>query len=1037
MKVTKMLHICHNQEIMYKTIFISNNTIESRKLCLQTFQGYSVRQKKYVFISFIMWLFASKNGNNKIAGKTLTHLEGGKRMKRKMAFLLASVMLISMLPVKIYASSSNSLTKSPLIVGDKTAFVEQGLLGTAGIAGTTGTTATTVNLSNTVVEIDGNSDIDYIVDGTSLQIAPNNAITAGSTFKLELDNARWFFQDSARNKFFGTVTGAALREVESALGTTLTTSQRTVGSADNAFGLVNPYRTDISTTVAGNVYTRYASGYPKGTAADADNILYYMTVSGADTRVATVVFPNEITLGPVATGSSIEPLSIPDPEAPTGRFWIPIIARSTGEGDVRVTITDNSSSTISGGSWIFGTTSATMTTTYVDDPQSARDEFPINRLVIKEMRVGSMGSGTVEISAPSGYEFPQDALSNIEIIAENFGWGVTHRMTSADYSIDFKSTRGAYDYSTIVLTFKNLSSYKSSRITGIIYIKDASVTADNANSVTNRFRLIADENAAWGDINMRIRNVSGSDVVTNETFLAGVRKDWTINVKTLNAIPTLVSGRYNEDDPLFANDDDHLAATVRFEENTVNAWWAARSTVFTLPEDVKIRKIEITDTDNIVQGTTIESPTTYSGYYMNTGRRENYVTINGNSFTIGNLQIAANKKAAMELKLWLSVASGYEGDITLDVSGSAISGDRLEPIVIAKAVNPITVTSSITDVRVGYQYYPVADVTISETAAGMLERNKEVWLSVTDLTHMDMYFTPGFNYEVTEGNIKIKDVGIASGGRITVTGNKISNIGNLNLGSGTIKFNVDGISSTASTIRFSNLQLKVDRSVPESNKAAYAIYAWGPNIAPNSDVFVYEDVPTAYRGRDQHTSLGLAVPYVKVVTSATNNLLNSVVRVTAGSNTAYVNDEAVTVSPAPFIDVNTSRMQVPVRALVTLLGVPEEQIIWSDSDRTVTLNMSNRTIQFTIGSDVMLVNGAAVRMDTSAMIVDGRTFIPFRYMGDALGINVTYNDATRSATYNESLNGLTDTAADTTGTTGTNTGATAGTASEATNGASS
>jgi len=55
----------------------------------------------------------------------------------------------------------------------------------------------------------------------------------------------------------------------------------------------------------------------------------------------------------------------------------------------------------------------------------------------------------------------------------------------------------------------------------------------------------------------------------------------------------------------------------------------------------------------------------------------------------------------------------------------------------------------------------------------------------------------------------------------------------MNLGSGTISFDVDAASSTASTIKFSALQLKIDRTVPQSS-IGYDIYVWGPNIAPNA-----------------------------------------------------------------------------------------------------------------------------------------------------------------------------------------------------------
>jgi len=156
--------------------------------------------------------------------------------------------------------------------------------------------------------------------------------------------------------------------------------------------------------------------------------------------------------------------------------------------------------------------------------------------------------------------------------------------------------------------------------------------------------------------------------------------------------------------------------------------------------------------------TALEDEGSYDTYFMNTGKRYGKVTVDGRVMTWSTLKVQSNEKAKIEFNVWVSIESGYEGDVTMVVGGPSVADSDQEPVVIAKAVSPITINTSVTDIKIGYQTYTVADFEIVETAAGMLEKDKEVWVSVSDRIYDDVYFAPGFEYAVTEGNIKISDV---------------------------------------------------------------------------------------------------------------------------------------------------------------------------------------------------------------------------------------------------------------------------------------
>ncbi len=52
----------------------------------------------------------------------------------------------------------------------------------------------------------------------------------------------------------------------------------------------------------------------------------------------------------------------------------------------------------------------------------------------------------------------------------------------------------------------------------------------------------------------------------------------------------------------------------------------------------------------------------------------------------------------------------------------------------------------------------------------------------------------------------------------------------------------------------------------------------------------------------------------------------------------------------------------------------------------------------TIGSKVMIINGASIDMDVAAEISNGRTMLPFRFIAQALGASVTFDDTAQTVT---------------------------------------
>lgn len=107
---------------------------------------------------------------------------------------------------------------------------------------------------------------------------------------------------------------------------------------------------------------------------------------------------------------------------------------------------------------------------------------------------------------------------------------------------------------------------------------------------------------------------------------------------------------------------------------------------------------------------------------------------------------------------------------------------------------------------------------------------------------------------------------------------------------------------------------------------------------------------------------------------------------TIGSTDYVVNNQLVTGDAAPYVDSNW-RTMVPFRVLGETFGA---KVFWDNDARTVTYELGDTEIVMTIDSETYTVNGTEKTMDTAPVIGDGdRTYVPVRFVGEALGYTVT------------------------------------------------
>ena len=92
----------------------------------------------------------------------------------------------------------------------------------------------------------------------------------------------------------------------------------------------------------------------------------------------------------------------------------------------------------------------------------------------------------------------------------------------------------------------------------------------------------------------------------------------------------------------------------------------------------------------------------------------------------------------------------------------------------------------------------------------------------------------------------------------------------------------------------------------------------------------------------------------------------------------------------PYIDPHSARTLIPVRYLADALGVSTH---WDANTQQVALVCSTYNIIMTIGFTDLTVNGQTFQMDVAPVIKDARTYLPARYVANALGYSVDWKAA--------------------------------------------
>jgi len=742
---------------------------------------------------------------------------------------------------------------------------------------------------------------------------------------------------------------------------------------------------------------------------------------------------------------------------------IPLAILADNSGNpVSVSVADVNAG-VSGQTIAYATISTGATnTTVTNSTNTARSEFSLDAIRVAETQAGSLKSGTFYINAPYGFHWNLsgarvvgDAIfanASVNVGFNDTGTGGTNPLIRGGGTINGKQTvvRVASGMWGLGLGL-NGDGQNDSQLLVTLNFPQRTVSAPGSISIVGA-KLEADNDTPFNyAINLNVQNIDAG--VTNQSaVLAGTRVDWTISLTADTNIPTLIAGRYDvsSNGVKGANYDAyHKAARLTFSENAPLSWWGNRETDFILPDKVKFMEVKFPKLDKISTGAgapggnldlnSIGSDGINNLIYWNVnnskaaprtggdvasgnaGNSQSYanVQLDGKTLKIFNVKVDDNSKATMQIDSWLSVDLGFTGDITISCTGSATGLTDLPNCKVATAVSPVKLDTKVTSTKVGLQYVPTQDITLTENMPGALLQGGKV----NKLAVMD----PWDNIVADAGSNNYNVYGMYFSG-VKYSATPAPSAGGIILeNSSGFLFNVKAPSTVASTITLSGIVANVSRSIPESNDSPYAVALTGSAFVNNSEQTLNlaangnTTVATANGGHsdtgpglgtdkcDQFATRYIKSPYISITSSASDvATLVGEVRVTIDNKSYTVNGDPYTMDVAPYISkISPGTTMVPLRFISNAFGVDDSSIVYDDNTYTATIITNARIIQVTKGSTFMVINGQKVPMvDANGKSVQcenappGRLMVPFRAMGNAFGVRVDWDEATRTAIYN-------------------------------------
>ena len=498
----------------------------------------------------------------------------------------------------------------------------------------------------------------------------------------------------------------------------------------------------------------------------------------------------------------------------------------------------------------------------------------------------------------------------------------------------------------------------------------------------------------------------------------------TLSVDEDDDLPVIYSG-VDTNNYGITDDSDHESLEITLKESAKGALDVKKAFTLTLPEGVYATNVEVTDPEGayiVGEGTSTSAEdieNAFAAAYKK-GDHDNFEFARKTFVATDDSSLGNNAKDMdLDFKLTLIAEPGFTGDVTLTLGGDAF--DKEQTVKIAKFVSPYTIEAQQNDLIIDYRNTKVpTNVVIKEAEAGLWKKD--------DMT---------FDFEFDKDVITLED-----DAKITVddkSGMEVKNTKDM-------KFTVkDESDDAAATVTISDISLYMGRSIASGAYDLKVKTTAGKAMMTGveGDAAINDDYAALFTTKGGETgtarefagltgnnkvkpyfaadykdwdvksdnfvekSFTVKEGFVNVITAGRDQddaSFTKKVVVPVGEKYLIAGEEQVALDVPAYISAQGYTM-LPVRAVATALGINNNNVLWNQASRTVTILYGQRIITMVAGQKVVTVNGNTIPASATVQIKDGRTFLPMRDLATALGVtDITWDAATKTATMNGNQN---------------------------------
>lgn len=439
-------------------------------------------------------------------------------------------------------------------------------------------------------------------------------------------------------------------------------------------------------------------------------------------------------------------------------------------------------------------------------------------------------------------------------------------------------------------------------------------------------------------------------------------------------LPVIYSG-VNAENYGITDDSDHKALEVTIKEPSADTLDVKKELTMELPEGVYVVGVDTNDEFGANEAA-----------FKKAYDKGDYETF---KFARRALTATTNKKGELKFTLKLVAEPGFTGDVTLKVDGAGL--DKAQEVKIAKFVSPYTVEASQNDLIIDYRNTKVpTNIVVKEAEEGLWKKDSKF---IFDIEKMEMEDDATYTVD-DKSDMEVKTIKNELG------------------------FKVDSESSdAAAAVTISDISLYMGRSLAAG---AYDLTldttgsdkfmteaVFGYTLSGEVDTKTEGTVSDKYYDNDEHFGHTVKEGFVNIITAGRDQddaSFTKKVVVPVGEKYIIAGEEQVALDVPAYISAQGYTM-LPVRAVATALGINNNNVLWNQASRTVTILYGQRIITMVAGQKVVTVNGNTIPASATVQIKDGRTFLPMRDLATALGVtDITWDAATKTATMNGNQN---------------------------------